>query len=189
MNFLPSSFPISSYILPNENRSYFKDVLGQLLKSEEDIEIALSDIKKDTSIPKIVTVGDETTLKLMKYSIIPDLAIIDGKTERKKSVSVDMSYFKVFDAINPPGEITKEAWEKIREALNVDSIKIIIKISGEEDLLVLPAIIEVSANSKVLYGQPKEGLVLITVTEERKKFVINLMQQKMVKKNGNRNPK
>ncbi|TET75859.1 MAG: DUF359 domain-containing protein, partial [Candidatus Heimdallarchaeota archaeon] len=65
-----------------------------------------------------------------------------------------------------------------------DDIKIIIKISGEEDLLVLPAIYETPYNSKVLYGQPNEGLVVVTVTEEIKKKVKSLIQ-KMVKINEN----
>jgi len=177
--------PISSYFLPEQNRKFFKPPLGELIRSEEEIAQIIEKLKDDENIPFIVSVGDATTSKLVSYSLIPDLAIVDDRIERHDVPPVDLSNFKVQTAINPAGEITSDAWIKIREALKMESIKTIIKIEGEEDLLVLPAVLEVSTNSKILYGQPQEGLVLITVTEERKQFVKNLMQEKLVKKNGN----
>ncbi|MCK5157960.1 MAG: DUF359 domain-containing protein, partial [Candidatus Heimdallarchaeota archaeon] len=41
---------------------------------------------------------------------------------------------------------------------------IVLLITGEEDLLVFPAVLEAPENSFVVYGQPHEGIVLIKVT-------------------------
>ena len=168
------------YILPEDKRHYFKDPLDIVLNTEEKIEEFVQSLKTSKDVCKIITVGDESTQKLLENNLIPDLAIIDEHIKRKRVELVDTSYFSEIQATNPAGTITSEAWISIKNALKKDDIKIIIKITGEEDLLVLPVIIQTPYNSKVLYGQPNEGLVVDTVTEEMKIKVKNLIQ-KMVK--------
>jgi len=172
------------YILPDDERRYFKDPLDVVLTSDEEIEEFVSLIKNNKDICKIITVGDESTRTLLEKKLTPNLAIIDDHVQRKKVDIVDINDFFEVKASNPAGTITLEVWKIITDVLKKDDIKIIIKITGEEDLLVLPAILETPYNSKVLYGQPNEGLVVVTVTEEMKIKVKNLIQ-KMVKINEN----
>ena len=183
---LVNSSKIGYFLLPEEERKHFKQPLDVLYKSESEILTLINHLKEDQSIPKIITVGDVCTQTLIDHSIVPDLAIIDDYVQRKKSTLVDLSHFTVLKASNPAGIITVEAWETIRQAVKIDDNKIIIKITGEEDLLVLPAISETPYNSKVLYGQPNEGLVSVTVTHKMKTKIQSLIQ-KMVKINENYN--
>ena len=53
----------------------------------------------------------------------------------------------------------------------------IIKVSGEEDLAVLPAVLLAPLNSLVLYGQPRKGIVVIKVTEKKKKEIKKVICQ------------
>lgn len=176
----------SYFLLPENKREYFKQPLDTLYRTETEILTLISDLKNDKSIPKVITVGDVSTQTLVEGSLVPDLAIIDGFVQRKQSTIVDLSKFEVFEANNPAGTITIEAWNMIRRVIKIDDNKIIIKITGEEDLLVLPVISETPYNSKVLYGQPNEGIVSVTVTEEIKTKIQDLIQ-KMVKINENYN--
>jgi uncharacterized protein (UPF0218 family) len=174
------------FLLPENQRKYFKQPLDVLYKTENEISNLISDLKGNKMIPKIVTIGDVTTQTLIQSSLIPDLALIDEYVQRNQSSIVDTSKFVVLEANNPAGMITVEAWNLIRQAMKIDDNKIIIKITGEEDLLVLPVISETPYNSKVLYGQPNEGIVSVTVTKEIKAKIQDLIQ-KMVKINENYN--
>jgi uncharacterized protein (UPF0218 family) len=172
------------YLLKEEQRCYFKDSLDVVLTTEEDVLDFINSLKASKEKSKVITVGDESTQTLLKENFVPDLAIIDDRVQRKNAKIVDTTSFAKIEAKNPAATITMEAWTIIKDALKKDDIKIIIKITGEEDLLVLPVILETPYNSKVLYGQPNEGLVVVTVTEEMKLKVKNLIQ-KMVKINEN----
>ena len=175
---------LGGYILPENEREHFKQPLGILYRTEEEIKQVIKTFKGNFSIPKIVSVGDVTTQLLIDNSIIPNLAIIDEHVQRMVSKIVKEDLFSVELVENPAGTIAKNAWKKISNSLEIYKNKIIIKITGEEDLLVLPAILEAPLNSKVLYGQPNEGLVIVTVTEEVKKKV-QLLLHRMVKMDEN----
>ena len=66
---------------------------------------------------------------------------------------------------NPPGEITEESMQIIQKAFSCES-PVRITVDGEEDLLVIPACVFAPENSVVMYGQPNEGLVIVTITPE-----------------------
>ena len=181
MNFLKKTQP-GSYILPENQRRYFKSPIGKLLRDQSDILKEIQILKSDTSTQKIIAVGDVTTQLLIEQTLFPDLAIIDEYVQRKRIEISDLSNFFVLEKDNPAGSIRKDVWLDIQKILKNDENKTIIKINGEEDLLVLPAILEAPLHSKVLYGQPNEGLVVVSVTEETKRKITDLML-KMVKIN------
>jgi len=116
-----------------------------------------------------IAVGDATTEKLQSYGIIPSLQIVDAQEKRIKreppqanKVSTNLS------CQNPAGEITEQSIEIIKQAItSKPPVRIIV--DGEEDLLVIPVCIYAPENTIIMYGQPNEGLVVVTVNEEIKK--------------------
>ena len=142
----------------------------------------------------VFVVGDFVSNSLFAEKFIPDLIIIDEKTQRNKSVEVDLpEKHEILEVTNKPGEISKSAWELIRilcatvfenpkQNQSDDKVLKVIKVTGEEDLLVLPLIVDAPPNSVVLYGQPPmltgtSGIVLIEITKEVKNRAISLLDQ------------
>ena len=68
---------------------------------------------------------------------------------------------------NPAGVLTDEfiriCSQSIKEATSDNPI--IIQVKGEEDLAVLPCVINSPKDAMILYGQPNEGIVLVRVDE------------------------
>ena len=52
-----------------------------------------------------------------------------------------------------------------------------IFVDGEEDLLAIPAVLESPDNALVVYGQPSEGLVVVTVSPQTKSDVRKIMNR------------
>lgn len=146
--------------LPESLREKLKKPLGILLKD--------SDVTKESvlkNIPAgsfIISVGDATTEKLIKYGIIPSLQIVDGVEKRIKRDMPSGNVTTILNCVNPPAEITIESVKTIKKAFqSTKPIRIIV--NGEEDLLVLPVVVYAPENAIVLYGQPNEGLVIVSI--------------------------
>jgi uncharacterized protein (UPF0218 family) len=122
----------------------------------------------------IATVGDVVSQAAVKAGIPVHLRIIDHKTMRKEGEFLPQTSLHTFDLTNPAGVITDESFSIIREAMSQPDALIIV--DGEEDLLTIPTVLESPNNSIVVYGQPMEGLVIITVDQETKETVNNLLQ-------------
>ncbi len=146
-----------------EIRSLLKKPFGKVFKGK-DLKPA-EEIKRNLKGEKVIVVGDVTLKNILAVGIRPSLAVIDLKTKREiKENSVFKE--KVAKTKNPPGMITTDLWDKIHESM--DKKGSLIVVDGEEDLAVLPCILEADWDSVVLYGQPDEGIVLVKVTEEKK---------------------
>ncbi len=124
---------------------------------------------------QLVTVGDVVTKSANELSVQNNLSIIDFKIERKKVFSqiIDLGFKgseKVVSVNNPSGSLTPELFSSVIQVFDSKSSKSrkIILVNGEEDLAVLPVLLAAPLGFTVLYGQPKEGVVLIEVTEEVK---------------------
>ena len=149
--------------LPDSKRDSFKNPLGILLPESQADKAGIEQYLQDDSY--IITVGDRTTEKLVNFGIIPSLQIIDGIEKREKRESILSDVTNYFEAANPPGEITLPAIGIIKKAFSMLPPARIM-VDGEEDLLVIPVCIHAPENSVVMYGQPNEGLVIVTVTTE-----------------------
>lgn len=136
-----------------------------------------------SSPDKLISVGDATTKRLLEEGTIPKLAVVDFTVERKKL------YFKVEDlgfrgeeivyiAHNPAGTLTPEVWETLEniDSKLTDSRNFVLKVEGEEDLLVIPLILLLPLGYTLLYGQPHEGVVVLSVTEEAKERIFAFLQ-------------
>lgn len=149
--------------ISEEIRPLLKRPFGEVF-SGEDLKPA-EDIKKELKGEKVIVVGDVTLENILAVGIKPSLAIIDHKTKRKVKKN---SAFKgkAVKVKNPPGMITANLWDKIHDAMEEKGSLIVV--DGEEDMAVLPCILDADWDSVVLYGQPDEGIVLVRVTEEKK---------------------
>ena len=132
---------------------------------------------------RIIAVGDITAYELIKRGVIPSLMIYDNKVRRKPVAAriklvLDSIGYDTFKIRNPRSTVQEDAWVAIEEGLRKKS-KIIV--SGEEDLLVLPAVLLAKNGSKIFYGQPNRGMVLIDVNAKKKKEVRKLIGKMEVK--------
>jgi hypothetical protein len=147
--------------VPEELRVLFRKPFGKLYKGKG--LAPASRIKKELKDEKVIIVGDITLKNALEVGIRPSLAIIDLKTKRENRKKLKNSETIVK---NPAGMITEELWDEIHEKIDIDGARIIV--DGEEDLAVLPCVLEADWDTVILYGQPDEGIVLVRVDEEKK---------------------
>lgn len=162
------------YTITPELRVKLKEPFGLLVKGSFDQTMAKMREIKAQNPPKIIAVGDTVTKNLHDYHIPPDLAVIDNQCMRKKFQPTNYTS-KAVNVKNPQGTITKEAVEAVKEALK-SSEQIHIVVDGEEDLLTLVAVLYAPENSVVVYGQPYEGIVLVTVSPEKKAKALEFLK-------------
>jgi len=149
--------------LPEKLRSQLRKPLGLLIKdSETTKENILSKIPQDAFV---ITVGDATTEKMIKFGLNPQLQVVDSLEKRSKRDLPLGECKTVLTCSNPAGQISEQSISVIRNALDMPKPARII-VTGEEDLLVLPVSLHAPDNSVILYGQPNEGLVIIRLNDE-----------------------
>ena len=158
--------------LPENLRESLKKPMGFLIPdSDTSKENILKFIPKGTFL---ITVGDATTEKMIKFGLDPSLQIVDSLEKRKKRELPLGNTKTVLRCSNPPAEITPESIESIKKAFGGES-PVRILVDGEEDLLVLPAVLHAPKNSIVMYGQPNEGLVIVVVDSEAREQAQKIM--------------
>ena len=130
----------------------------------------------------VIFVGDTTTETLLSQNIIPTLAIIDFQARRERfdwkkdcwdmlTKNREIVYFE-----SGPGFINKKVMGAIKNWSKQQKPTLFI-IDGEEDLLVLPAILYAQIGSIVYYGQPEQGIIQVRVTKKTKQLVQKLLSQ------------
>lgn len=184
--------------LPQSLRPTLRKPLAKLLLgSEENLREAISKLKIELrKFPptKFITVGDVVTLSSIREGIVPDLAIVDFRVGRKE-IYRDLSQLgfcskvRVREVLNKPGTLTPALFLAIKgfiekSLISTNKKPLVVKVSGEEDLATLPAVLLSPLNSLVCYGQPKEGIVAIMVTEKMKEEIRKLVLQFQEKGRG-----
>ncbi|AFK22007.1 GTP-dependent dephospho-CoA kinase [Pyrococcus sp. ST04] len=169
--------------LPLSLRHELKKPMGKLIRGE--IPRPYLEIRDKVSNP-LITVGDVVTENILKVGLTPNLAIYDHKTERREYRPDIKTNAIMLTVKNPPGMITLSLLKAIKKAyLLVNRGKNVhIIINGEEDLATIPAVLYAPYNSYVIYGQPREGIVLIKVTHECKRRCAEIMRKMEVVRNG-----
>lgn len=147
-------------IMPESMRLILGKPLGRVLKRFHPVGLGET---------FIVTVGDIATKTFLDAGITPKLAIIDGMVGREPFSEVADRFKDAIVVKSGPGYISKQAIHAIEKMLRI------IFIDGEEDLLVLPAILHAPLGSILYYGQPGEGLVEVVVTEGKKQQALALL--------------
>jgi len=169
-------------ILTSDLRKELKAPLGLLIKGsyKQTIE-KLRKIVEETKPEKIVAVGDRVTKNILRSGIILDVAIVDGKVMRKQVKLENFGAKRIFYTSNPAGTLSEEACRTIEEAIDLSGFNE-VQVDGEEDLLALAAVLYAPVGSIVVYGQPKKGMVVVSVTNDVKRKIRDIMNRM---KNGN----
>ena len=164
-----------------------------ILKPEMAQELKQTTLKIYTEIPLdlynskfVATVGDICTAKLIQERIIPSLMIIDYKTKRNIKLTemqistIDSVKCKSVEIDNEPGTISQQLYFEIKNAIKSDIMTKII-VNGEEDLATLPVIKHSKIGTKVIYGMPDKGMVVVDVNRQAKERTSKLLERMLVK--------
>jgi len=171
------------YLLTSALIPSLKKPIGLLVRNSKKQFSAAAKAKKlllAAKPTKIIAVGDVAVKELASLSVPLDLGFADLKTERRRVFSapkeLGFKYSALFFASNPASRITHSLVNATRKALKLEK-PALVQVSGEEDLAVIPAVLFAPLGSVVVYGQPKEGLVLVPVTEAKKKELLGLLHR------------
>ena len=153
-------------------REKLKQPFGKLYKGKGS-ECLTQVIRSLGQPTKIIAIGDVTTYYLLQAGIVPDMCLVDNITMRlpvdheiRKGTAHES--FKDVRVDNPPGVITKELMDAVRDNMNA-RVPVRIFVRGEEDLAVIPACLYAPDSAAVIYGQPNVGVVVVRVNEEKRK--------------------
>ncbi len=125
--------------------------------------------------PNVTTVGDVVSRETLATGIKVNLRIVDQMTLRESISPIEIKAERTYRVRNPAGIITREAWDAIKEAMQCRDA--VIFVDGEEDLLAIPAILESPDNAYIVYGQPSQGLVVVTASQATKHEVREMMNR------------
>jgi uncharacterized protein (UPF0218 family) len=152
-------------------REELKAPLGLLIQGSFDETMKrLKELIKKEKPSKIISVGDSVSESMTKHGISPQVLIVDNKVMRKPIQPIAVDTDQTLHLKNPAGTLTEEAWTVIKEALK-GKRQTRVLVDGEEDLLTLVAVLCAPENSLVVYGQPREGIVVVKVTEKTREMV------------------
>ncbi len=139
---------------------------------------------KLTAYKTIITVGDVTTYHVIVSGVVPDICIVDGVAMRRPVPDVIRETINadprtIYEVDNPAGTISRQLIDAVRRAVGGIALhkRARIIVRGEEDLAVIPAVVEAPEGAVVVYGQPNEGMVIIAVTAEKQHEAARLLQK------------
>ena len=158
--------------LPSDLRHELKEPLGGIYT---DTAALLADAGDS-----IVAVGDMVTYHLIEARRVPDLALVDERTKRSV-VDADVAaaingFDRTLSVDNPAATLTAELLTALREGIDSGETTL-LDVDGEEDLATLPAVLAAPAGASVVYGQPDEGMVLVTPDETARDRVRSLLER------------
>jgi uncharacterized protein (UPF0218 family) len=158
--------------LQNDLRSELKEPMGPIYT---DTAALLADAGDS-----IVAVGDVVTYHLLDADRRPDVALVDGKTKREAVETAIWTAISGFDhrieVPNPQGTLSAELLNELHAALTREGSTVLV-IQGEEDLAALPVLVAASDEASLVYGQPDEGMVLTSVTDESRERALTLLER------------
>ena len=155
-------------------RSELKEPMGRIYTDADEL-------LAEAGTP-VVAVGDMVTYHMLEAGHTPAVALVDERTERE---AVDERVREALDAAefdrerrveNPAATLTADLLEALDEAIGSPETTL-LDIDGEEDLAALPAILAAPDGASVVYGQPGEGMVLVTVGSEAREGARAILAQ------------
>jgi uncharacterized protein (UPF0218 family) len=133
----------------------------------------MAELKKmiDTEKPTmVIAVGDCVSQNMATHEIFPHIYVVDHQVMRKPIEPIPLNAEQTLHVKNPPQMLADEVWTVMEKAI-ASPKRTEILVDGEEDLITMVAVLCAPLNSFIVYGQPNEGVVVVKVTEERKKGI------------------
>ncbi len=151
--------------------------LGLLLEGEPSETITrLREIISRLSPAMFASVGDVSSKNILEVGLKPDIVVVDHRVMRVRVEPIRLGERLEIHTRNLPGTIDTDAWRALEEAVSLKRGVAVI-VEGEEDLLVLPLIALMPLGSVIVYGQPLLGMVVVEVTEARKRWAEGFMRR------------
>jgi len=158
-----------------EDIAKLKKPLGQLLTGDPSESVPkLLRLVREEKPPRIIAVGDVVSRETWKAGVRVGLRIVDRRSMREGLEPDDFPSEYTYRVENPAGVITTQAWAVIRQALGRSEA--LVLVDGEEDLLAIPCILEASDGSFIIYGQPRQGMVVVKAADPIKKELAAMVQ-------------
>lgn len=155
------------YVLPDDLRHELKKPLGPVVDGDYTTELGEG---------PVATVGDVVSAQAIEAEHLPALMVVDGVTKRTEAhapLEVPANVVRL-PVENPAAQITTELWHAIAQAYAAHQ-HTLIEVDGEEDLATLPAIVHAPTGANVVYGQPDEGAVIVTVDQTTRRRALQLL--------------
>ncbi len=187
--------------IPHDKRHLFAEPLDILIAGTREetitqVENIFKDYLESGTDVNFYIVGDIVAKDFLSNQFLKSfvrICIIDEKTQRDH---IKLEFEEFFNQIikfqNPQGTINKNCWKLFRDVINSKK-RTLIKVIGEEDLLILPLVLETPVlkgeKTFIFYGQPPitdsnfvipEGIVIVDVDkniQEKVNKVINIMEK------------
>ena len=158
--------------LPEAVREALREPLGPVVTD--------ADALLDGAGTPLVAVGDVVTYHLLEVGRPPDVALVDGRTQREATTGAVADRLDALDAdyavANAAGTISAALVEAIADAL-ADGEPSVVAVDGEEDLAALPAVLLAPDGATVVYGQPDEGMVRVDVGPDARERARSLLER------------
>lgn len=161
------------YRLPESLRAELARPLGPPLPAGEAAQRA-------RKARVLATVGDVTTQTMLGEGLRPRVMVVDNRTKRgavprhvRESVEAGTPVVQVD---NDPATISDALWDAVATAYSGKQ-STLIEVKGEEDLATLPCVLLGPANGLVAYGQPDQGIVLLTIDDAARERVRALLKR------------
>ncbi len=188
--------------IPHDKRHLFTEPLDILIAgSREETIVQVENIFRDYLQSGVnlnfYIVGDIVAQDFLSNKFLKKfikICIVDEKTQRSHINLESEEFFEqTIEFQNQEGTINKDCWKIFSDVINSGKRTLIKITEGEEDLLILPLVLEVpilkGVKNFAFYGQPPitdsnyvipEGIVIVDVDkniQEKVNMVISIMEQ------------
>ncbi|QAU13606.1 DUF359 domain-containing protein [Halorubrum sp. BOL3-1] len=171
--------------LPESLRDAFKEPLGPVTTDVAALVAAVDETRErhgsaGEARARLIAVGDVVTYHLREAGRVPDVAFVDGKTEREAvreeiATALAATEGRRVSVENPAAALSAPLLDALADALAAAD-PVTVEVAGEEDLAALPAMLAAPLGSTVVYGQPGEGMVRVAVTAETRRRARELFE-------------
>lgn len=124
----------------------------------------------------VATVGDVTSAVVMAEGVVPALSVHDGRTAMLPLPSFDdmAAGLPMAEAACPFGFLTAELSRAVRDGWEAEG-RSLVRVAGEEDLALLPAVLFAPDGAHVLFGDRRLGLVRVDVDGDARRRIEGLV--------------
>ena len=177
--------------LPEMLRDQMREPFGRIIRGSFENQtttvLKIAQVIEAQKPPMVYAIGDIIAGSLVRSNITPSVIVIDLKSRRealKVNSKFEVRNSKLRKYRNKAGTIDSQAVArlcKLRDQYLLRHKPLRMIVEGEEDLLALAAILLAPLHSIILYGQYNLGVILVTVTEEKKNEIYKIVSKFEVK--------